>query len=212
MLQNISLIIMLLNIFLAITVIFLERRNATSTWAWLMILFFIPVLGFILYLVLGQRVRRRQLNKLLGDNQLIIEDTLDKQKQQVIERKLLSANSEHAMYQDMIYMNLTTGYALYTNNNSVDIFTEGNQKFDSLIRDIEAAEHHIHLVYYIVRDDVLGRRLVKALAKKAAQGIEVRFLYDHIGSSQLPKRYFSELRAAGGWRLPFSLLAFLTLI
>ncbi|MBH5319815.1 cardiolipin synthase [Paenibacillus sp. GSMTC-2017] len=203
MLQNISLVIMLLNIFLAITVIFLERRNASSTWAWLMILFFIPVVGFILYLILGQKVRRRQLNKLLGDNQRIIEETLDKQKQQVIEKKLLPPNSEQAHYQDMIYMNLTTGYALYTNNNTVDIYTDGHQKFDTLIRDIEAAKHHVHLVYYIVRDDVLGRRLVKALAAKAAEGVEVRFLYDHIGSSKLPSRYFRELREAGGMEAAF---------
>ncbi|MFF2890251.1 cardiolipin synthase [Paenibacillus sp. NPDC057967] len=203
MLQNIYLIIMLLNIFLAITVIFLERRNASSTWAWLMVLFFIPVLGFIMYLVLGQKVRKRQLNKLLGDNQRILEDTLEKQRVDLLEHRLLPADSELSEYQDMIYMNLITSYALYTSNNSIEIFTEGNQKFDALIADIDAAQHHIHLVYYIVRDDALGRKLVGALTKKAAQGVEVRFLYDHIGSSNLPRRFFGELREAGGMEAAF---------
>lgn len=203
MLQNISLIIMLLNIFLAITVIFLEWRNASSTWAWLMVLFFIPVLGFIMYLVLGQKVRKRQLNKLLGDNQRILEDTLEKQRQDLLEHRLLPESSDLSDYQDMIYMNLITSYALYTSNNSIEIFTEGNQKFDALIADIEAAQHHIHLVYYIVRDDALGRKLVGALTKKAAQGVEVRFLYDHIGSSHLPRKFFRELREAGGMEAAF---------
>lgn len=203
MLQHIYLVIMLLNIFLAVTVIFLERRNASSTWAWLMVLFFIPVLGFIMYLILGQKVKKRKLNKLLGDNQRIIEDTLEKQRLRLMDRSLLPAEHLLASYQDMMYMNLTTSYALYTSNNTVNIYTDGNEKFDSLIKDIEAAEHHIHLVYYIVRDDDLGRRLVNALAAKAAEGVEVRFLYDHIGSSNLPRRYFSELRAAGGMEAAF---------
>jgi Phosphatidylserine/phosphatidylglycerophosphate/cardiolipin synthases and related enzymes len=202
-LQNIYLIIMLLNIFLAVTIIFLERRNVGTTWAWIMVLFFIPVLGFIMYLVLGQKIRRRKLNKLLGDNQRIIEDTFEKQKQQLERRQLAFDDPELANYQDMIYMNLINGYALYTNNNDVRIYTDGNDKFDALMEDIERAEHHIHLMYYIVRDDELGRKLVSALAAKAAQGVEVRFLYDHIGSSHLPRRYFRELRAAGGKEAAF---------
>lgn len=202
-LQNFSLLIIILNIFLAITVIFLERRNASTTWAWLMVLFFIPILGFVLYLMLGQKMRKRQLAKLLGDNRRIIEEALEKQSDMLDRRELLPAESEMAIYQDMMYMNLTTSYALYTNNNAIDIFTDGNRKFDELLADIECAEHHIHLVYYIVRDDELGRRLMKALVKKASEGVEVRFLYDHIGSLALPRKYFRGLRAAGGKEAAF---------
>ncbi|WP_144023622.1 cardiolipin synthase [Paenibacillus sp. FSL H8-0548] len=201
--QNVYAIIMVLNIFLAITVIFLERRNASTTWAWLMILFFVPVFGFILYLILGQKLRKRKLYKLLGDSQRIVEHTIERQMRQLRDGELLDKDLEMISYQDMVYMNLKTSYALYTSNNAVEIYTEGNQKFDALLRDIESAQHHIHLVYYIVRDDKLGRRLVKALAAKAAEGVEVKFLYDHIGSSGLPKRYFYELRAAGGQAAAF---------
>ncbi|MGG1634669.1 cardiolipin synthase [Paenibacillus sp. MCAF9] len=201
--QNASAIIMLLNIFLAITVIFLERRSASTTWAWLMILFFIPVFGFVLYLILGQKVRKRKLYKLLGDSQRIIEHTVERQMRQLREDEIVYNDPAMRSYQDMIYMSLKTSYAVYTSNNAVEIYTEGNQKFDALLKDIESAQHHIHLVYYIVRDDELGRRLVKALAAKAAEGVEVKFLYDHIGSSSLPKRYFAELIAAGGREAAF---------
>lgn len=201
--QNAYLLIMLLNIFLAVTVIFLERRNASTTWAWLMVLFFIPVIGFILYLILGQKVRRRKLYKLLGDSQRIIEHTIERQLRQLRDDEISFNDPAMRSYQDMIYMNLRTSYAIYTSNNAVQIFTGGEQKFDALLKDIEAAKHHIHLVYYIVRDDELGRRLIRALAAKAAEGIEVKFLYDHIGSSSLPKRYFHELIAAGGREAAF---------
>jgi cardiolipin synthase len=202
-LQNLSWVIIVLNIFLATAVIFLERRNASATWAWLMVLYFIPVLGFIMYLILGQKVRKRQLSKLLGDNERVIQHALETQRQELKEKRLVALDGELAEYQDMIYLNLTTGLALYTTNNIVDIYTDGKQKFDALIADIEAAEHHIHLVYYIVRDDELGRRLMRALTAKAADGVEVRFLYDHIGSSRLPGRFFKELRAAGGREAAF---------
>ncbi|MDQ0061910.1 cardiolipin synthase [Paenibacillus harenae] len=201
--QNFLTVITLLNIIMAVTIIFLERRNASSTWAWLMVLLFIPVLGFALYLILGQKIRKRKLTKLMGVNQRIIEDTVDRQKRELKAREFVFADSSMQQYQDMMYMNLNSSFAVLTSNNAVQIFTDGNRKFDALLNDIEGAKHHIHLVYYIVRDDELGRRLVKALAAKAAQGVEVRFLYDHIGSSSLPRRFFSELRAAGGKEAAF---------
>ncbi|WP_424766555.1 cardiolipin synthase [Paenibacillus sp. sgz302251] len=201
--QNAYALITLLNIFLALTVIFLERRNVSTTWAWVMVLFFIPVIGFILYLILGQKVRKRKLYKLLGDSQRIIEHTVERQKRQLRDRELVFQDRATQDYQDMIYMNLKTSYAVFTSNNSVEIFTEGTQKFDALLQDMKEAKHHIHLMYYIVRDDELGRRLVKALAEKAAEGVEVKFLYDHIGSTNLPRRYFNELKAAGGREAAF---------
>src|SRR5699024_4530356 len=50
--------VMLVNFVLAFTIIFLERKNASSTWAWLMVMFFIPILGFVLYLLFGRRLSK----------------------------------------------------------------------------------------------------------------------------------------------------------
>ncbi|GIP18799.1 cardiolipin synthase [Paenibacillus montaniterrae] len=196
--QQIYMIITILNIILAMAIIFLERRNISSTWAWVMVLFFIPVVGFILYLILGQKFKKRKLAKLLGITPSMISDLVKEQHRQLKSGELDFAGPEVEHYADLISMNLTTGYSLFTSRNEVDIYTDGNKKFDALIKDIEQAQHHIHLVYYIVRDDELGRRLMGALTKKAREGIEVRFLYDHIGSSNLPKKFFKEFRAAGG--------------
>ncbi|HIW32228.1 MAG TPA: cardiolipin synthase [Candidatus Paenibacillus intestinavium] len=196
--QNIYLTITILNIFLAIAIIFLERRNVSSTWAWMMVLFFIPVLGFVMYLVLGQKFKKRKLAKLLGINPSMINDLVVEQRRQLQSGDLEYAGPEVDEFSDLISMNLTTGLSLFTTQNVVDIYTDGNEKFDALIADIKAAKHHIHLVYYIVRDDELGRRLMKALTAKAAEGVQIRFLYDHIGSSNLPRKFFKEFRAAGG--------------
>ena len=201
--QQIYLIVMILNIFLAITIIFLERRNISSTWAWIMVLFFIPVVGFVLYLILGQKFKKRKLTKLLGINPSMINDMIKEQHRRINCGEIDLAGSEVEEYTDLITMNLSTAFSLFTTHNQVDIYTDGHEKFDALIEDISRAKHHIHLVYYIVRDDELGRRLMRALTAKAKEGIKVHFLYDHIGSSNLPKKFFKEFREAGGHEAAF---------
>jgi len=201
--QQVYLIVTILNILLAMAIIFLERRNISSTWAWIMVLFFIPVLGFVLYLILGQKFKKRKLTKLLGINPSMINDLIVEQHRRLNCGDIDFAGPEVEEYADLISMNLTTAYSLFTSHNKVNIYTDGHEKFDALIEDIKQAKHHIHLVYYIVRDDELGRRLMRALTMKAKEGIKVRFLYDHIGSSNLPKKFFKEFREAGGHEAAF---------
>lgn len=176
----------------------MERRNVSSTWAWIMILFFVPILGFILYLILGQKFKKRKLNKLVGINPNLIENMILTQQKQVSSGQLTYILPEANKYSDMILMNLNTNYSLFTTHNDVQLFTDGNEKFRNLIEDIKAAKHHIHLEYYIVRNDALGRKLIQALTEKAKQGVEVRFVYDHIGSSNLTRRFFRDFIHAGG--------------
>lgn len=190
--------IIILNIFLAITIIFLERRNISSTWAWIMVLFFLPVLGFILYLILGQKIKRRKLHKLVGVNANIIENMLITQHQNLQSGTLLVDAVEAQKYADLILMNLKTNYSLFTNDNDINIYINGQAKFEQLLEDIKQAKHHIHLEYYIFRNDNTGKRLMAALTEKAREGVEVRFIYDHIGSVNLTKKFFKDFTLAGG--------------
>ncbi|MNI00962.1 Major cardiolipin synthase ClsA [compost metagenome] len=195
--QDLFSYLFVLNLLLAGTVIFLERKNVAATWAWLMILYFIPAVGFILYLILGQNLKRRKIYKIKTDRMESIQKIVRNQFEQLEEGRIAYNDPSIEHYDDMIYMNLGTAYAVFTQDNQVEVFTDGKKKFDSLLTDISHAKNHIHLVYFIVRNDELGRRLVKALAEKAKEGVEVRFLYDDIGTS-LPKKFFRELLDAGG--------------
>ncbi|WP_020619940.1 cardiolipin synthase [Paenibacillus daejeonensis] len=196
--QDTVILLYILNIFFAGTVIFLERRNIAATWAWLLILLFLPSVGFLLYLVVGQNLSRRKIYKVKVDRLKEIRDILSRQFRLLEQGKIVYRDPVIANYHDMILMNLVSAYSLFTQNNRVEIFTDGNSKFNSLLDAIEQAEHHIHLLYFIVRDDELGKRLISALARKAREGVEVRFLFDHVGSRALPRRFFSELVEAGG--------------
>lgn len=198
LLQNLFTFIMIINFPLAVTVIFLERRNVSATWAWLMVLLFLPVIGFGVYLILGQNLSHQKLYKINKRNRQVILDLIESQREHFRNNDIVFNDPAVAEYRDMIYMNLSSGFALYTQNNEIGIFTEGTAKFEALFRDIEQASDHIHLMYYIVENDGLGSRLVEALTRKAQQGVKVRFLYDDIGSHKLPRNFFDGLRRAGG--------------
>ncbi|QYR23227.1 cardiolipin synthase [Paenibacillus sp. sptzw28] len=193
----------ILNIVLAITVIFLERRNVGVTWAWLMVLLFLPVVGFVLYLIFGQNLSKQKLYKIKRRNREMIAALIENQRRDFRQNHISFNDAAIADYRDMIYMNLTSGFALYSQDNTVDIFTNGNDKFDSLFKDIEQATDSIHLMYYIVENDNLGKKLVETLARKAGEGVQVRFLYDDIGSHKLPKRFCDSIKEAGGYVAAF---------
>src|SRR5699024_2158910 len=87
--------------------------------------------------------------------------------------------------------------AIFTQDNKVDIYTDGKEKFNDLIQDIDNATDHVHLLYYIIRHDELGKRIADVLIKKAKEGVEVRLLYDDMGSRLLSRRYIKRLKNAG---------------
>jgi cardiolipin synthase len=101
-------------------------------------------------------------------------------------------------YTDMITLHLTSGDAPLSDNNRVQIFNSGQEKFTQLMESIKQAKKFIHIEYYIIRNDSLGREIIILLSRKAKEGIEVRLLYDGMGGIRLPKNFFDPLLQAGG--------------
>ncbi|TWT24633.1 cardiolipin synthase [Planomicrobium sp. CPCC 101110] len=191
-------VIFVLNIFLAAALVFLERRDASSTWAWIMVLFFIPIFGFFFYLLLGRRLRRKTLFKWEGRKKVGIENLIAHQMNALHDNEFHFRDENAQSYKELVYLLLRNNGAVLTQDNSVQIFNDGREKFDSLIDDIQNAKHHIHIQYYIFRLDQLGNRIMDALIAKAKQGVKVRLLYDDMGSRRLSKRKFKEFINAGG--------------
>ncbi|MCI3920384.1 cardiolipin synthase [Paenibacillus sp. TRM 82003] len=196
--QELTLFITLLNIGLAGFVIFLERRNVAATWAWLMVLLFLPVVGFLAYVLFGQNFSRRKMYRLDKNVQRQLSDLIEGQRSAFREHSIAFNDPAMDQYRELMYMNLTSSSAVYTQNNELRLLTSGDEKFEALLQAIREARESVHLLYYIVKDDGLGNRLVDALAARAKEGIEVRFLYDQIGSYRLPSGFFDRLIEAGG--------------
>ncbi|MBM7646158.1 cardiolipin synthase [Scopulibacillus daqui] len=190
-------LILILNISLAAAIIFLERRNIASTWSWLMVLVFIPIAGFIIYLIFGRNLSKKKIFHLSSKEIDEIQETIQKQENE-LRHELVHYNDPVMVdYEEMIYMNLNKGHSTFTQDNHIEIFTDGRKKFEALFESLEQAREHIHLQYYIIRNDDLGKKLVNILTKKANEGVKVRVLCDDWGT-RVPRRFFKDLRAAGG--------------
>lgn len=190
--------LLLLNIALSSVVIFLERKDASATWAWLMVLFFIPILGFILYLIFGQNLSRQRLFDWDDKKKIGIDATIKKQMEDIHRGQFDFRNPHTAENEDLVSMFLRNNDAILTEDNDLTIYTDGREKFNALLDDMRQATDHIHLQYYILRLDNLGSEIIKLLTEKAKQGVEVRILYDEMGSRGVRKKHFKELMEAGG--------------
>ncbi|MWC31098.1 cardiolipin synthase [Paenibacillus sp. MMS18-CY102] len=200
---ELTLLLLPVNILLAGVLVFMERRNVAATWSWLMVLLFVPVVGFVLYMILGQNMRRRKLYKWDKRDHAYLKSMIAEQSQKLEEGWPDDKEGMIMPYRKLIDMNLKTSRSLLTLRNEVDFYTEGLKKFEQLLADIAAATQHIHMQYYIFNNDGWGRKVRDALTAKAREGVQVRLLYDDIGSRKLNDRFFTEFDAAGGQRAIF---------
>ncbi|MBC5635557.1 cardiolipin synthase [Ornithinibacillus sp. BX22] len=187
--------IILFNIALGISIVFLERKDATATWAWLMVLLFIPIAGFFLYLIFGRRLSGKRIFTWDAKSKLGVKKTVQSQLRAIENNQFVFNELEE--YKDLYYLHLRNDDAILTQNNAIDIFVDGKEKFKSLLDDMERAKDHIHLLYYIIRHDELGLQIANMLLKKAKEGVEVRVLYDALGTRSLRPKYMKVLRKAG---------------
>jgi cardiolipin synthase len=92
----------------------------------------------------------------------------------------------------------------FTRGNRVELFREGRSALDAMLAAIEAAKHRVHLESYIFRADETGRRFLNALTERARAGVEVRLIFDGVGSRTLLPSALAELREAGGDAVAFN--------
>ncbi|MBM7570537.1 cardiolipin synthase [Aquibacillus albus] len=185
------------NILLALTIVFLERKNATATWAWLMVLLFIPVVGFILYLIFGRKLSNKTIFTWDTKSRLGVKKVVQQQLR-ALEKGTFQIHQQSLLpYKDLFYLHLRNDDAIFTQDNDVEVFTDGEKKFHALLNDIEGAKDHIHLLYYIIRNDGLGERVSEALIRKVNEGVQVRLLFDDLGSRTLSRKFIKKLQKSG---------------
>lgn len=202
----------LVNILFAFTVIFLERRNPTSTLAWILVLFLLPAAGAIFYILLSQNLTRKKMFQLGADEQIKYASLLTKDIEDLQSGKLSLNDPLMANYKDLIHLHQVQSKALYSQDNCVDVFTDGTEKFKELFKCIINAKTHVHILYFIVKRDSLGKQLIKILTEKAKEGVEVRLLIDALGN-QLHNSDLESLIDAGGKVVKFfpSFLSYINL-
>jgi len=184
------------NVVFAVFIVFFQRRDPRGVWAWLLLLYFIPVLGFVFYLLFGQDMRKRKMFRMKElEDQLNV--AIRRQEHRLKAMRIEDLDAEIQEYKDLILYNLDTAGAMLSADNDIDIFRTGSEKFEALLEDLKKAEHFINIQYYIIRNDELFGRIREVLRKKAAEGVEVRVLFDAMGCRAVSRNMWKELRGEG---------------
>ncbi|MEL7586758.1 MAG: cardiolipin synthase [Prolixibacteraceae bacterium] len=195
--QGVINIVYLLTVIFIATLIVLENRSPIKTISWILVLILLPFAGIIIYLFFGQEYRKKKMFSRKGLHDL---EKLRKLTQSQLDQlpKNYAALSDKIFHKKrLMNLMLANSNALLSDDNEVKILRNGEQAFPAIFQAIEEARHHIHLQFYIVDDDITGNQLRELLIQKAAAGVEVRFIYDDVGSWKLPKKYIRSLREAG---------------
>ena len=191
-------VILVSDFFFAITVVFWGKKSPTAIMAWLMVFYFLPVVGFILYIFLGQNYRKEKMFQIKKDVDQALIAFIKSQKSELKAQEITVTDHISCVLRQMILMLLENNDAALTTDSQVKIYTDGNDKFTDLILAIKGARDHIHLEYYIWRDDRLSHEMRDALIERARAGVEVRLLCDGLGCARLPRNFFNELKKSGG--------------
>ncbi len=204
----ILLVVYLLTVLSTAVMVIHEKRDPAKTSIWVLILILMPIIGLILYMFFGQSHRKEKIfnRKSLHDHQQIAQISKNQLKDIRAEKYIDIPSIEENIR--IITLLLNNSKALLTLYNSVDILQTGPKTFGSIIEAIDGAESSIHLEFYIIENDGIGNLIQKKLIAKAKSGVEVRLIYDDVGSWHLPERYIEELKNAGAEVYPFMKVKF----
>ncbi len=162
--------------------IIFATSSSTKALAYLLFSIFVPVLGIGFYLTFGINYWRKKkyTGKLFQNDTTYrqIEKDVAHYSPAFLKKKDISLQ-DNAELMSMLLKDLNSPL---TAGNQLKILVNGEEKFPELIQCIKAAKHHIHVHYYIYEQDKIGEELIELLIKKAAEGVEVRFIYDDFGS------------------------------
>ncbi len=193
-------VIYVITVFSIIAVVISENRNPVKSLGWITVLLLLPVVGMVLYAFFGRSMKSKRLISNKNKRKLNRIEPF-----RIIDESKLPLSNE--CKQEIRLARSLTG-ARYFPGNEVDIFTNCSEMFAQLKHDIMNAKSYVHMQFYIFEDDELGHEMSELLIKKAAEGVKVRVIYDHVGSFKAKDSFFENMRSNGVLALPFMKVTF----
>ena len=203
LLQNIQIFLqfifghlVMINLVFAVAIVFFQRKDPKSVWAWLLILYFVPVLGFIFYLLVGTDMHKKKMfrTKEIEDK---LNNAIRRQEMLLLGKELPESYAEMKDYGDLVLYHLQASGAILTDDNDVQFIVDGKEKFRLLLEDMKQARKSIHIQYYIIKDDEIFASMKEILLMKVREGVEVRILFDGMGARFVKPGVWKELEALG---------------
>lgn len=178
-----------------ISTILIENGNPTKSIAWILVIIFIPVVGFVLYYFFGQKfVKVKQIKK-INRQQAVKFEKKWRELDPIMESFIEDIHERIGGLSKVYRLMKKERLSLPTLNNEVDLLINGENKFPKFKEDLWSAAHSIHLEYYIFEPDTIGLEVLDILEKKAEEGVVVRLIVDSFGSPNLVK-YMRKMKSS----------------
>ncbi|MFU8829527.1 MAG: cardiolipin synthase [Phycisphaerales bacterium] len=172
----------------------IQRHTPAVATSWLAILFFEPFIGLFVYLLLGRQLVGRKRIQHHTEIARMVESRIRERTQH---RNRLSLSDLPPHRRDLARLAQTLSGMPAVEGNCVELISSTDELIDRLVKDINEAEHHVHLLFYIFESDATGRRVAEAMARAAERGVVCRLLLDSQGSARALRELAGPLRAAG---------------
>lgn len=177
-----------------------ENNNSSFKMAWIIPVLAFPVFGIVVYLFVNfqvdTKVMRKRLDKING--QLYYHMRTEHDNYDELEAE---SDGEGIIAK---YLNHAGNFRTYKDN-ACEFFSLGEDKWEEMLEQLKQAEKFIFMEYFIVSDGVMWDSIKDILIEKAAQGVEIRFLYDGMNSLvNVPFSFYKKLAEYGIDARPFS--------
>ncbi len=169
------------------------RRSPDAAKGWLLLILFLPWVGLVIYFLIGRPTMprwRRERFKRLPDVLATVRSRLGQQLQHIPAR-----TSDSLVPAARLASRLSSFAPL--GGNHVDVSADYGETVDLIIADINRAQHHVHLLFYIMTDDLVGQQVMGALQAAVRRGVVCRVLVDGYGSRPWLEHLMPQLAAIG---------------
>ncbi|MDL4843206.1 cardiolipin synthase [Aquibacillus rhizosphaerae] len=186
-----SFLVYLITIFSIIYMLLLENRSPYRTLLWIYVLLFVPIIGYIFFIYSGQlevkghlfRSKREETNKLMKNKYSFNPSTQW--------NNITEAQKNLSRLIDKFSNNQISFHSISK------VLKNGDETFSTIKKEIEQADYYIHLEYFTIKSDQIGKEIIDLLCSKAEHGVEVRLIFDAFGSTKLSNTSIREMEKAG---------------
>ena len=198
-LLNIGFVLFVIYVISVAVFIISENRSPQSTFAWLLLLVAVPLIGLIIYAFLGRGTHAFSKETKLAQQEMGNEfqddlgEMVGRQQEYMDRIKEEKPASYHPRLLNLVKQNSASALTGY---NDIEILQDATMKYPRLLEDIKAAQSSVHLNYYIWTEDKFTLQIKEALIERAKAGIECRCLFDQSGG-MMSKQYVQDLKDAG---------------
>ncbi len=201
--QGVLAFVYLITVFSICLMIVFENRNPVKTLSWVLVILFVPVAGVIIYGLFGRNYRKQKIysRKSLADSARLAYHV--NRQVELLSTVLADESAAVRSKEHLIHLMLKNNRSLLTLDNKIDLLVNGKETFPAMLDAIASAGHYIHLEFYRIEPDTLGTEFGELVKRKAREGVQVRIIYDDVGSWNIHNPYLREMRAAGVQIFPF---------